>query len=281
MNRKAFTLVELLVVIAIISLLISILAPSLQVAKDIAKQTLCASDMNSAGRGIYLYCQMHNDKYPPYLSKTVNKKLAFDPYPKVENMMWVAKEGHLNSATLKQIFRGIGSMYDSGFIESPHFFYCPAQKHPWFDYQEYATDRNTGQTVPWGTMDNHTNWVRIGLLHNAWGKWYANEGQNGQYDIAFRTLSAMEQDKALLIDHALFPWCAAVHTATGVDSPTFNILYPDGHVEGRKSTLAIEIMIAGASVSMNSPGDIVKSWDQWPDNLQDWHSLYTVINEGL
>ena len=51
----AFTLIELLVVIAIISLLISILLPSLSKAKELARTTMCASNLHSIGLLNHLY----------------------------------------------------------------------------------------------------------------------------------------------------------------------------------------------------------------------------------
>lgn len=54
-SRLGFTLIELLIVIAIIALLISILLPALQAAREEGKRTVCQSNMRSIGTGVSSY----------------------------------------------------------------------------------------------------------------------------------------------------------------------------------------------------------------------------------
>ena len=54
-RQKAFTLIELLVVIAIITLLVTILAPSLRQVEDILKCVICRSNMRQLGIGWNTY----------------------------------------------------------------------------------------------------------------------------------------------------------------------------------------------------------------------------------
>ncbi len=54
-GRTAFTLIELLVVIAIISLLVSILLPSLAMAKDLAKAAMCSSQTRNMALAFLVY----------------------------------------------------------------------------------------------------------------------------------------------------------------------------------------------------------------------------------
>jgi prepilin-type N-terminal cleavage/methylation domain-containing protein/prepilin-type processing-associated H-X9-DG protein len=63
-RRVGFTLVELLVVIGIIALLISILLPSLNRARETANRIKCASNLRQFGQSLLLYAGENKGRYP-------------------------------------------------------------------------------------------------------------------------------------------------------------------------------------------------------------------------
>jgi len=62
-KAKAFTLIELLVVIAIISLLVSILLPSLNRAKELAKKAVCLSNLHHVSLSYAMYRSESNGRF--------------------------------------------------------------------------------------------------------------------------------------------------------------------------------------------------------------------------
>ncbi len=65
MRKKGFTLVELLVVVAIIALLISMLLPSLNEARDTARMVACMSNFRQLGVANQMYADANQDLFVP------------------------------------------------------------------------------------------------------------------------------------------------------------------------------------------------------------------------
>lgn len=66
-KNQAFTLIELLVVISIIALLLSVIVPSLNRAKDAAKKVICRSNLKNIAYAAFLWSDDNDDWMPPAL----------------------------------------------------------------------------------------------------------------------------------------------------------------------------------------------------------------------
>ena len=135
-KRRGFTLVELLVVIGIIAVLISILLPALNKAREAAIKAACLSNMRQQGMMIHLYSNAYKDQ----ISLGARSNVYQDTYTI-----------HYTSTTVHQYFSW-GPYYKAGLMKQPKVMYCPAQaSDPDYDYNNgnnpWVTDAN-GDFIP-------------------------------------------------------------------------------------------------------------------------------------
>jgi prepilin-type N-terminal cleavage/methylation domain-containing protein len=67
-RNSGFTLVELLVVIAIIGVVVALLLPAIQMARESARKTQCANNLKQLGLGMHGYLLTHKAFPPGYIS---------------------------------------------------------------------------------------------------------------------------------------------------------------------------------------------------------------------
>lgn len=142
--RRAFTLIELLVVISIISLLIGILLPALQAARDAARRSACASNHRQIGIAIAAYAGDYDGMVPP----------AIEAAPATGTAQ--AYSASVRS-TSPDVPLNLGRLVSNGNLTAAEVLYCPSDGYFKANPDRIAETADFSQTGDnWAKMCSYT-----------------------------------------------------------------------------------------------------------------------------
>ena len=115
-SRRAFTLIEVLVVIAIISVLVALLLPSIQQAREAARRAHCKNNLKQIGLALHNYHDEHN-LFPPGFVRATNDQSDDTGYN--SGFGWAVMI--MPQLDLKPLYDDLATHFDSGPIGAGAF----------------------------------------------------------------------------------------------------------------------------------------------------------------
>ncbi len=124
LKNKAFTLVELLVVISIIALLLAVLMPALNKAREQGRRVVCLNHIKSLLLSMDVYASSNNGWYVPLVSTAAaagpSSQSQINPY------IWLTNLAFRKITGVKDAEKANTSYAST--IEFPDKFYCPSDE---------------------------------------------------------------------------------------------------------------------------------------------------------
>lgn len=102
-GKRAFTLIELLVVMAIIGILVALLLPAVQQAREAARRTQCFNNIHQLGIAFHNYLSSHRYFPPGWITdQAVNSASASTPHPSCVQWLTLTESQALGKNTTVQ-----------------------------------------------------------------------------------------------------------------------------------------------------------------------------------
>ena len=232
-KRSAFTLIELLVVIAVIALLMAVLLPLLQAARERAKRTVCAANLQQIGRGIMAYATEHDRLPVPGLqSPSGNSNVLW--FTETHSFVYqTTRPDAIGEPERRWNVMNLGYLHHTQTIENAEVFYCPTepQGQRYVDHAErysWSFDSNIHPTS--GRM------MEVSYFYTPQGRRREELAVGGHaYEASFK-LSTLNNRAPLALDRVTYSDHSPrldVHRGSGGRVGGLNILYGDGSVRFR------------------------------------------------
>ncbi|QDU97097.1 DUF1559 domain-containing protein [Lignipirellula cremea] len=258
-RRRGFTLVELLVVIAIIGVLVALLLPAVQMAREAARRSTCTNNLKQFGLALMNYHDSHKT-FPP-AQCGLHNNTGFWSWgamilPQIEEGSLYQTLGV--ASNLPQVAPAPGK----GIEQSLDSFHCPSDTAPAINNRRWTAKDIRGATSNYiannGYGEDHSTQGKNGLnmANNSQGPFRRLQNGNGYHTISIRDITDGTSKTIALGERA---WQMRVYDSTTSTTVTANYYagtaygsryQNEGHTDGLDAVVGI----GGCGINNATPG---------------------------